>query len=367
MKRFEIRVDVSSVLPFPAPMELAATIVVPDTIDESGRPIVIFGVPGGGYGRRYFDLDLAGHEGYSEAAYHAERGMIFIALDHLGVGESSQPDPTKIDYETLATSYAYAVNSLSAGLRDGSLVDGLPALSDLFAVGIGQSMGGAVTILTQGRLAPFDAIGVFGYSAFHTVIPQPTTGATEAGIRRFDDLAPGKYSDPFAPGRLNIDYIWPFHWEDVPAEIVAMDTEGGYPQRRTSPSFGSLSMPHCAVQMMLPGAVEAEAAAITVPVFVGVGARDTSPDPHREPAAYPNSPDISLMVVPTMAHMHNFASTREVLWQRTSAWACMVAGAARLIVPTMRGARPDNPASVHEKLEEQPVCLPAGSTRLPPN
>ena len=41
---------------------------------------------------------------------------------------------------------------------------------------------------------------------------------------------------------------------------------------------------------------------------------------HREPAAYPSSPDITLVVIPRMAHMHNFADTRTRLWERFNAW-----------------------------------------------
>ena len=43
-------------------------------------------MPGAGYSRRYFDLP---EPGYSEALYHNRRGTIVVALDHLGVGESS--------------------------------------------------------------------------------------------------------------------------------------------------------------------------------------------------------------------------------------------------------------------------------------
>jgi hypothetical protein len=49
----------------------------------------------------------------------------------------------------------------------------------------------------------------------------------------------------------------------------------------------------CAVTMMLPGAF----------------------------AAYSASRDVTIFVIPAMAHMHNFASTRERLWQRLEAWS----------------------------------------------
>jgi len=40
-----------------------------------------------------------------------------------------------------------------------------------------------------------------------------------------------------------------------------------------------------------------------------------------EPTAYRSSSDVSVAVIPRMAHMHNFASTRELLWARIAAFA----------------------------------------------
>ncbi len=79
--------------------------------------------------------------------------------------------------------------------------------------------------------------------------------------------------------------------------------------------WGSASVPACAVTMMTPGSVAAEAAAIDVPVLVACGERDVVPSPAAERSAYPNSPDVRVVVVPGMAHMHNFARTRTVVWQ----------------------------------------------------
>ena len=70
--------------------------------------------------------------------------------------------------------------------------------------------------------------------------------------------------------------------------------------------------------------VGAEAAAVAVPVLVGTGERDTVPDPGAEPSAYPGA-DVTVFAAPRMAHMHNFASTREILWTRSHAWGDAVA------------------------------------------
>jgi pimeloyl-ACP methyl ester carboxylesterase len=68
--------------------------------------------------------------------------------------------------------------------------------------------------------------------------------------------------------------------------------------------------------------------AIEVPVLIGVGERDVCPNPWAEPAAYSRSGDIALLVVPRMAHMHNFAPTRELLWQRIADWSVMLSRSA---------------------------------------
>jgi len=85
-------------------------------------------------------------------------------------------------------------------------------------------------------------------------------------------------------------------------------------------------MPVCARLMMTPRYVAQEAAAIDVPVLIAAGERDVVPDPHAEPGAFESSPDVSLYVVPGMAHMHNFATTRRLLCDRIAAWSLMAAG-----------------------------------------
>jgi pimeloyl-ACP methyl ester carboxylesterase len=78
-----------------------------------------------------------------------------------------------------------------------------------------------------------------------------------------------------------------------------------------------------------PGTVAAEAAAIRCPVLIANGERDVCPDPRAEPAAYASSPDITTYVLPNAAHMHNFASTRALLWARLDEWARTVAATKR--------------------------------------
>jgi pimeloyl-ACP methyl ester carboxylesterase len=78
---------------------------------------------------------------------------------------------------------------------------------------------------------------------------------------------------------------------------------------------------------MASGIVAADAASIDVPVLIGVGERDTCPDPHAEPSVYSRSRDVGLFIMPGMAHMHNFVTTCELLWQHTANWAERLASA----------------------------------------
>ncbi len=180
-------------------------------------------------------------------------------------------------------------------------------------LGIGQSMGGCFTIVQQGLLGTYAGIGVLGFSALQTALAFPPDA--EVG------------DDVFAPRPDGLPITtWGFHYDDEPADIVAEDMRG-YPLREHLPEWGSATMPPSAVQMLEPGCVASEAAAITVPVFVGVGERDVCPDPRAEPQAYARSPDITVFVCPRMSHMHNFAQHAEQFWARLHTWGDGVAGA----------------------------------------
>jgi alpha-beta hydrolase superfamily lysophospholipase len=324
----ERRIDVRGCLGAASPVEIAITVFLPERSSAPPPSVAIFGVPGGGYSRGYYDMHFSGHEGYSEALYHTDHGFIFVACDPVGVGDSTLVEASTITFEMLAATYDAAVREVSRRLVEG-FVEEFPALPGLRRVGIGQSMGGKVTVLAQGRHGTFDGIAVLGASAIHTVLPQPSKAEYEAS-RSGHMLERGAAVDgsSVAQSSRSIgDFVYPFHWEDVPRDILAADMSGGYPLRRApAPPFGSLTIPPCAVTMMSPGAIAREAADLQVPVLVGVGERDTCPQPLAEPAAYRSSRDVAVYVVPRMAHMHNFASTRVMLWDRIEAWARRVAG-----------------------------------------
>jgi alpha-beta hydrolase superfamily lysophospholipase len=328
MQVIELRVDVTAAADLGEFAEMAVTIHLPDASDLALPAVAIFACPGGGYSRQYYDLSFEGHQDYSEAKWHVQRGTIHVAIDHIGVGDSTVVDLSRISFQTLAATHDACVREIVGRLRAGTLGREFPPVEP-FLVGMGQSMGGGVTILAQARFATFDAIAPCGVSAIHTALPQADEGAFEHGVRRFDAVAEGRVKSHVDHDHEGVDYRYAFHWDDVPADIVEADMTGGFPVRVSAPSFGSLTIPHCAVTMMLPGAFSADAARVAVPVLIANGERDTCPAPHAEAAAYPASRDIMVFIVPRMAHMHNFASTRAVLWQRLQAWTNTLAAAKR--------------------------------------
>lgn len=318
----ELRIDVSRAVSLPGPLRLAATVFVPANVNTQQPVSVIFAVPGGGYSRGYFAMSFPGHVGYNEAEHHAACGRVFVAVDHLGVGDSSIPDLGTIDFSALAAAYDSAVRQICTLLQQGKVDPGVPAIPRIFTVGMGQSMGGCVSILTQGRHATFDAIAPLGYSAIHTTLPQRSKEAYQRSVDKHSS-AQGKKLDELdlVDSSSSVeDFVYPFHWEDVPQDILDADMVGGYPIRKQCPPWGSATVPNSAMQMMVPGAVKQEAASVKVPVFIGLGERDTAPVPHAEPSAYSGSNDVTLCIVPRMAHMHNFAGTRHQLWMRFGGW-----------------------------------------------
>lgn len=314
-----IKIDINPEAAKGEALVVTVTIVVPRPETLGAQPIVWFAWPGGGYNRRYFDLQLPGRSGYSEAEFHVARGSIFVACDHIGVGDSSVPVGA-FTHSDIARINADVAHTIIAGLQDGTLISGLPALDGLFPVAMGQSYGGLLLTHLQAEHGIFKGVAMLGWSGICTTLKDVSGQGNvvpPAELEGTDALRDG----------LNHPYRRSFHFDDVPEDIVAEDLLG-YPARVgvPVPVWGTPFMPggpNFAPERgpLGPGVVTEEAAAIDVPVFIGNGEIDTCPDPLTEPAAYLRSPDITTMVLPRSSHMHNFAGTREILWRRLESWA----------------------------------------------
>jgi hypothetical protein len=65
MRSLDTTVDVTGTLDVEGPLVVAVTVHVPDVV--STPDIVAIGLPGGGYNREYYNLQIDGHDGYSQA------------------------------------------------------------------------------------------------------------------------------------------------------------------------------------------------------------------------------------------------------------------------------------------------------------
>jgi hypothetical protein len=303
-------------------------------------PIVAFGVPGAGYNRSYFTFDMPGGEGGGEAGWHARRGWVFVSVDSLGVGEGVTEDAVKLPLAPIVAANHATAREVLARLAEGRLAEGFAPLTDPVVLGFGQSMGGGLTILQQAHHDTFDGIGVLGFSAVYTTargrpggppppipfIPRdytpadPTTpegraaGSTSGTLRRLQ-RNPDLYVDK-APA----DSSWNFHYDDVDAEVRAQDFDP-----KVAPPWRSATIPSSVYYMLAPGSLGPEAAAIVVPVLSAFGERDVVENPRDEHKAFRHAVDFSAFICPRMGHMHNFATTRELLWSRIDHWGRHVA------------------------------------------
>ena len=349
MKDVTIDIDVTEAAGLGERLHTRVTVTLPDTLSDP--PIACFAFPGGGYSRGYFALDVPdAHQAETEggqAAWHARRGWIFVSCNHLCVGDSAIPtDPSLLTFEIMAAVNAATVAGVTELLKSGALDPSFPAVQGLTLIGIGQSMGGCLLIVQQGQHATFDGVGILGYSAVHTVLAMPPGTptfhmdylprgtrlpfeATQARSQMVTQAANAAVDDSPATAADLPPTTWGFHMDDEPQHMVIADMVD-FPLRSRShpfPEWGSATIPPCAVSMLSPGVVAPEAASITAPVLVAVGERDVVPDPRFEPKAYQRSSDVTVLVVPNMSHMHNFASTRVQLWQRLHSWAEGIAAA----------------------------------------
>lgn len=228
-----------------------------------------------------------------------------VPLNPLGTGESSRP-ASDFDFRDIAASLACAVSALPrlTGNR------GSP-------VAVAHSLGGYLAITQQSLFSSYVGLAVLGCTNQH-VAPLNmdadfiARSATAEGRAELARQILSALPQPYFEGPREHLQSW-FHLPDVPADVVAADAV-------TAKSV----VPRVFGTAMVPGVVAEHAARIDVPVLIGYGVVDVSPDPRAEAALYRNSPDITTVVLAASAHCHNMASSRQRLWRRLLNWTATV-------------------------------------------
>ncbi len=349
--QIEVRIDVSDAAGFGEAAYIAASIVLPDPALIAIHPIVAFAKPAGGYARAYYTSELPGPAKGAQAAFHAQHGWVFVAMDNLGCGGSSRHDPERLDFRALAAAALAAEQDILLRLANGVLAADYPPINQPVVIGMGQSLGGALTIYQQAHHRCYDGIAILGFSAVHSH-PLTPPGEPPIVVPWFArDLMPGTPASC-----INADAVlaataqgpqesawaslaWGFHFDDVPPDVVERDLlhyeaiaqgTGAPPGDELAP-WNSYNTPERAARSTLtPGVVAPEAAAVTVPVLSAMGLRDLIPDPQGESRAFRSASSMDIFICPRMGHMHNFASTRALFWQRIDGFGdwCAVLKAA---------------------------------------
>ncbi|MER2535900.1 MAG: alpha/beta hydrolase [Rhizobiaceae bacterium] len=300
-------------------IETAATLVAP--ADASGCDTVICAFPGGGYNRHYFDLRHPSLGGATQAEWHARRGVIFIAFDPYGGGDSTALDASQCTLALTVRAVHEACLAAIEGLRAGTLVQDLEPIAPSRVIGIGHSLGGMQLIAQQGQCATFDAVAMLGFSAIHCVTPTPSGFVSPHSSSDSDaESLEEAWSGPLVDEIANLRFA--YHWENVAPDLVNEDMSAGFPVRRASPLpfWITRTFPPFAKICMQEGIIAEDAGHIDVPVLVALGQRDVARDLRQEALAFPKSVDITLFEVLQCAHMHNFSPAREVLWRRLQSW-----------------------------------------------
>ena len=307
--------DVSPVVPLAGDFSLGGWVCAPVALDPTLPPSVVFCLAGGRCTTGYFDLEVRGHDGYNMAEHLAGRGLVVVALDHLGLGASSPLDDIcVVTPRVAAAAHDHAVREIAARLRAGTLVDNLPAFAPSALVGLGHSMGGMVIVVEQSDHATFDAIIVLGHNADGSwdaltdderlLMDIPRDHREQAMVELARVRARG-----LPPDTARRAPAGSFFNADVPRAV-----KGAFGALRTELLYS------CALSTMVPGHTDREKADITVPVFLAFGDHDLTDDYEGNAARYTSSHDVTLFVLPDSAHCHNQASTREELWDAVARW-----------------------------------------------
>ena len=303
----EYSIDISGRVPIEGSHHVSTWVFPPLNVEEGPVPL-LFCLPGGSYTKAYWHLEVPGHPGYSFAEHLAAQGLLVVAVDHLGVGESSRhPRAIELTPDVIAAANSAALATVVEQATAGSLVEGLGPIELGPVVGVGHSMGAMLAIFQQSLFTDFDAIAPLGYGVLGA-------WAEAHGIGRLDyetviDIArKGLFDNPSAPER-NDDMRRHFYWDDVPAEVIAADE---LTVTQVPGVTGPLSI--------VPFIAADRAGQITCPVFIGLSERDSTLNAHAEPGGYTASNDVTLFVLGESAHCHNTAGSRHALWDRLARW-----------------------------------------------
>ncbi len=314
LRRLEWRFDVSEAVQLPGSHEIAVSVVAPAGFARSDLGTVLCCLPGGSLSRRYWDLEIDGDRRFSFAEFMAARGFATVAIDHLGVGESSQPDECFVlDPMRLARANDAALEQTLERLHVGDAHAGLRPKSRLRSIGVGHSMGSCMTVVQQAHHGSHVAIVLLSFTTqglphFLTEAERRFAGDAPGARAALPELVRARFGTPYPDAPNGAGREAAYGVGTAPAAALRA-LQGATTTLAAGP--GILSM--------IPGAFAPEAEMIDVPVFLAVGDHDLHTADHAS-AEFPRAPEVVAYTLRDCWHCHNVANTRERLWGRIARW-----------------------------------------------
>jgi pimeloyl-ACP methyl ester carboxylesterase len=311
MKPDTIDIDITGRLPLDGPHRIA-TWVFPPRVPDGPVPL-LFCLPGGSYTKAYWHLEVPGHPGYSFAEHLSARGMLVMAVDHIGTGQSSRhPRAIELTPDVVAAANQAALSEALARIAEGTLVAEMEAMDVGAVVGVGHSMGAMLGIFQQSLHGSFDALAALGYGTVGPIVDlaDEQTGIVAPSLESImHEARSGAFDEPFMADRTLPSLRHHFYWDDVPADVIAADD-------LTNTYLPGVTGP----MSIVPFIASDHAGRIRCPVFIGLGERDSTSSHYDEARGYYSSNDITFFLLARSAHCHNYAGTRRLLWDRLARW-----------------------------------------------
>jgi pimeloyl-ACP methyl ester carboxylesterase len=269
---------------------------------------------GGGCATSYFDLKVEDSTGYSMAEYFCDRGVMVVAIDHPGIGDSdSVPDLFVITPSLVAKCHDRAVKEVRERLASGTLAPEAASVLEPMVVGLGHSMGGLIAVVQQGLCQSFDVLVLLGHSGLG--LPEVLTETEmlvtmeESDLLEIEEEIQRLARLRFAVPSNKTPERGGFFADDVPQEVRQAFARATVPLLIT-----------CGLTSMIPNSARTQAASIDVPVFLCFGDQDLTANRYGASGLFRSAAYTTVFLLNESGHCHNQASTREVLWGRVLNW-----------------------------------------------
>lgn len=267
-------------------VQLSATFFEPDASATGSSGSTFFCLPGGGASHEFFNLGQYEGVDYSFASRMTALGHTVITMDHPGTG--SNPLPEDHPFLKPRQSSDYIAQACGEFLTQ-------DASKSSKVIGLGHSMGGMITILTQARHRPFAGIALLGSSAGgldwglddHEKSYIDKADAVERDI---EELVIRKFGTPFlggSTGPSGKSITFGGTTEELTGRLREIST----------PLYGAGGM-----MSMIRGSFLAEVEAIDKPLFFAFGDHDIGVPPQEAPGPFTGTDEVELHILENCGH-----------------------------------------------------------------